>query len=86
MPPERRLADDEVADPEAVDSRRGRLDPRSKLSRRLGAIVADYDELRKEHWAWQPLRDPEVAGVIDRRLAAGRDRSLSPGPDGRRRA
>jgi cytochrome c553 len=28
-------------------------------------VVADYPKLRKEHWAWQPLREPRVPVVAD---------------------
>ena len=30
-----------------------------------GRIKADYETLRKEHWAWQPLREPHVPAVKD---------------------
>ncbi len=40
-------------------------------------IVADYAKLRKEHWAWQPLRDPQVPVVRDADWARDADRPLS---------
>jgi cytochrome c553 len=64
MPPERPLAESDVAilrrwikegafwtkvDPAAADRR----------------VTADYGRLRKEHWAWQPLRDPRPPHVAN---------------------
>ncbi len=59
MPPERPLSDGQVAiltqwirDGAAWT----RVEPISSD----GPIKADYQRLRKEHWAWQPLREPPV--------------------------
>ena len=41
-------------------------------------IDADYQKLRKEHWAWQPLREPQVPAVARRGVAARRHRPLPP--------
>ena len=34
-------------------------------------VLANYDRLRKEHWAWQPLHDPPVPAVKDSNWAKG---------------
>jgi len=37
--------------------------PREKIPASLGKIRPDYDKLKAEHWAWQPLTDPKAPKV-----------------------
>jgi hypothetical protein len=66
MPPGRRLSDDEVA---ILKNwiRGGAAWTRVESPLRSDVhVAADYARLRKEHWAWQPLRNPQVPSVGDR--------------------
>ncbi len=66
MPPDSRLTDAEIADL-ARWIEEGAAWPRTELPSSLGRYAARYAELRKTHWAWQPLRP---AGVPPVRAAA----------------
>ena len=39
--------------------------PAEAIPEDLGKVTAKYDNLRKTHWAWQPLSQPAVPGVSD---------------------
>ncbi len=64
MPPEKHLADHEIADL-AQWIRDGAAWPKAKLPATLGKSHAEYAKLRKEHWAFQPLQKPKVPTVKD---------------------
>ncbi len=64
MPPERPLAEADVAILKQW-IRDGAAWTRVEAVASDRRIVADYAKLRKEHWAWQPLRDSKVPVVID---------------------
>jgi cytochrome c553 len=94
MPPERPLAAADVAILKQW-IRDGAAWTRVEAVASDRQIVADYAKLRKEHWAWQPLRDPKVPVVsdadwprdpIDRFLLARMtERGLKPVPDADKR-
>ncbi len=65
MPPERRLSDDEVAVLKKW-IRDGAAWTKVESLPSQVHVAADYARLRKEHWAWQPLRDPRSPSVGDR--------------------
>lgn len=54
MPPKKKLTDDQIADLEQW-IRDGAAWPSIKLPQDLGTPNPEYDTLRNEHWAWQPL-------------------------------
>jgi cytochrome c553 len=56
MPPDKQLSEAQVADLTKW-IRDGAAWPGVKLPASLGIHAAKYEKLRKEHWAWQPLRD-----------------------------
>ncbi len=64
MPPERRLAEADVAILKQW-IRGGAAWTRVEAVASDRQIVADYPKLRKEHWAWQPLRNPRMPAVRD---------------------
>jgi cytochrome c553 len=39
--------------------------PREKIPASIGRTRADYEDLKKRHWAWQPLTNPEAPTVAD---------------------
>jgi cytochrome c553 len=39
--------------------------PQERIPRSIGKIRPEYDELKKTHWAWQPLRAPAVPAAKD---------------------
>ena len=65
MPPERRLSDDEVAILKKW-IRDGAAWTKVESLPSEVHVTADYARLRKEHWAWQPLRDPRIPSVGNR--------------------
>ena len=65
MPPERRLSDDEVAILKRW-IRDGAAWTKVESLPSQVRVTADYARLRKEHWAWQPLRDPRTPSVANR--------------------
>jgi len=70
--------------------------PGSNIPATLGKARPEYEQLRKSHWAWQPLSKPAIPDVrdqawprdpIDRFILAGIERKgLRPSPDAERRA
>ena len=59
MPPEKQLAEEDVAilTKWIAD---GAAWPRPRLPATIGKSEAEYEEFRKEHWAWQPLGTADV--------------------------
>lgn len=39
--------------------------PRERIPASIGRTSAEYDKLKAEHWAWQPLKPPTVPAVKD---------------------
>jgi cytochrome c553 len=64
MPPERRLSDDDIAILKRW-IRDGAAWTRVDSVASDRQVTADYPKLRKEHWAWQPLREPRVPVAAD---------------------
>jgi cytochrome c553 len=64
MPPKKRLSDQQIADLEKW-IKDGADWPKVRIPASLGRPNAKYDQLRKSHWAWQPLRPARVPGVRD---------------------
>jgi cytochrome c553 len=62
MPPERPLSQSDVAILKQW-IRDGAAWTRVESVASDRQIVADYQKLRKEHWAWQPLREPRVSAM-----------------------
>lgn len=78
MPPDKQLSEEQVADLRKWIEE-GAAWPKVELPDDIGKSEADYAALRKEHWAWQPLRHvapPEVGNAawvrddIDRYILA----------------
>ena len=59
MPPKKKLTDEEIADL-AKWIADGAAWPEPKLPASVGKSEAEYEKLRKEHWAWQPLRQAQL--------------------------
>ena len=90
MPPKKQLTDEQIADLERwiLD---GAAWPAEEVPEDLGKPKPEYDKLRKEHWAWQPLspqtppqvaNEAFVANDIDRFILAKlTEAGLQPGPD-----
>lgn len=70
MPPKAKLTDDEIADLTKWIAD-GAPWPEVKLPASIGKSAAEYEKLRSEHWAWQPLRPAPAPAVRD--VAWGRD-------------
>ena len=93
MPPKKKLSDEEIADLTKWIAD-GAVWPEPKLPASVGKSAAEYEKLRKEHWAWQPLsgapapdvRDkPWVRDDLDRFILARlEEKGLQPVPDARR--
>ena len=64
MPPEKHLAEEEIAILERW-IREGAVWPQPRLPGSVGANAAEYEKLKKEHWAWQPLTDPAAPAVSE---------------------
>jgi cytochrome c553 len=62
MPPKKPLSSEEIADLSQW-IKDGAAWPKATLA--LSTPNARYDRLRKEHWAWQPLREPQIPLVKD---------------------
>ena len=68
--------------------------PREKIPAYVGRHREDYEDLKKRHWAWQPLKQPAVPAVensawprsdVDRFIFSGlAARNLVPGEDANR--
>jgi mono/diheme cytochrome c family protein len=54
MPPKKKLSDEEIADLTKWIAD-GAAWPEPKLPASIGKSAVEYEQLRKEHWAWQPL-------------------------------
>jgi cytochrome c553 len=64
MPPEKRLTDEQIADLTRW-IRDGAAWPSADLPFEVGKSQSDYERLRDEHWAWQPLRHAPLPAVRD---------------------
>jgi Protein of unknown function (DUF1553)/Protein of unknown function (DUF1549)/Planctomycete cytochrome C len=64
MPPEKTLSADEIADLSRW-IKEGAAWPKVALPKSIGRSEEKYKQLRKEHWAFQPLRDPQAPTVKD---------------------
>ena len=64
MPPKKKLSDEEIADL-TIWVADGAAWPEPKLPASIGKSAAEYEQLRKEHWAWQPLKRAQVPQVRD---------------------
>ena len=64
MPPKKHLSAEEIADLTQW-IKDGAAWPQVALPASLGKYQAKYETLRKEHWAWQPLRDGQAPPVHD---------------------
>lgn len=90
MPPKKQLTEEQIADLEKwiLD---GAAWPSVDIPDDLTSHKPEYDQLKKEHWAWQPLKDavPPVVGdeafitnSIDRFIAnKWAEAGLTPAPD-----
>jgi cytochrome c553 len=70
MPPKKQLSPEEIADL-AQWIKDGAAWPQAAVPVTAGKPSARFDQLRKEHWAWQPLRDAKTPGVKDASWARG---------------
>jgi mono/diheme cytochrome c family protein len=59
------LSEEQVADL-TVWIKDGAAWPALKVPASLGKPKAEYDALKKEHWAWQPLKQPKAPAVADK--------------------
>src|SRR5438067_5862928 len=64
MPPKVRLSPEQVADLTRW-IKDGAAWPEVRVPRTFGKYSAKYEKLRKEHWAWQPLREAKEPPVRD---------------------
>jgi cytochrome c553 len=64
MPPKKPLSEEQLADL-ATWIRDGAAWPAVEVPASVGRPSAKYARLRKQHWAWQPLRDARVPAVRD---------------------
>ena len=62
MPPDKQLSEEQVADLRKWIEE-GAAWPKVEFPDDIGKSEADYAKLRKEHWAWQPLRQVSPSGV-----------------------
>jgi cytochrome c553 len=62
MPPKKQLAAQEIADLTQW-IKDGAAWPKVATSVAISKSSAKYDQLRKEHWAWQPLQEPKTPSV-----------------------
>jgi hypothetical protein len=65
MPPKKQLSAEQVANLTRW-IHEGAAWPQTPVSTTLGKVNAKYEKLRKEHWAWQPLRDAKIPVVQGR--------------------
>src|SRR5262245_58166760 len=65
MPPDKQLSEDQVADLRKW-IQEGAAWPKVEIPADLGKPAVDYEKLRQEHWAWQPLRQVTAPDVKDR--------------------
>lgn len=64
MPPEKQLSPEEIADLTKWIAD-GAAWPKVEIPVELGKHTADYEKLKKEHWAWQPLIAVKPPAVKD---------------------
>jgi cytochrome c553 len=64
MPPKKHLSDQQIADLTSW-IKDGAAWPQVRLPASLAKINPEYPRLRKEHWAWQPLRHEKMPTVRD---------------------
>lgn len=64
MPPEKQLSEEEIADLTKWIAD-GAAWPKVEIPAELGKHTADYEKLKKEHWAWQPLIAAKPPAVKD---------------------
>jgi len=62
MPPGKKLSDEEIADLTKWIAD-GAAWPVPVLPASFGKVPAEYERLRQEHWAWQPLRETPVSAT-----------------------
>jgi cytochrome c553 len=81
MPPEKQLPAEQIEDLKKWIAE-GAAWPKVEVPAELGKHTADYEKLKKEHWAWQPLKDAKPPAVkdagwarddVDRFILAGLD-------------
>jgi len=70
MPPKKQLSAAEIADLSNW-IKDGAAWPKVELPASISKPSAKYERLRKEHWAWQPLRAAKVPAVKDASWARG---------------
>ena len=95
MPPKTQLTPEEVAVLERWVAE-GAAWPKAELPTTVGQRTEEYDRLRREHWAWQPLRETPPPTVrnsdwprddLDRFVLARLEQAgLTPAGDARRHA
>ncbi len=64
MPPKKHLSDQEIADLTRWITD-GAAWPKPHVPASIGRPSADYERLRKQHWAWQPLRETRPPQVME---------------------
>lgn len=64
MPPEEQLSQGQIDDLKKWVAD-GAAWPKVEVPEHLGKHTADYEKLKKEHWAWQPLKDTKPPAVKD---------------------
>ncbi|HVU85711.1 MAG TPA: PSD1 and planctomycete cytochrome C domain-containing protein [Pirellulales bacterium] len=64
MPPKKQLSEEQIADLEKWIND-GAVWPGTYVYVETNTPNPEYDQLRKTHWAWQPVRDPAVPVVAD---------------------
>lgn len=62
MPPEQKLSDEQIADL-STWIENGAAWPQEKLPDEIGKPKPEYDQLKREHWAWQPLKSVSPPSV-----------------------
>lgn len=62
MPPKKHLFDEQIADLTRW-IKDGAAWPKAKLPSSIAKLNPEYPRLRKEHWAWQPLRTAKIPQV-----------------------
>jgi cytochrome c553 len=64
MPPEKQLPPEQIEDLKKWIAD-GAAWPKVEVPAELGKHTADYEKLKKEHWAWQPLMSAQPPAVKD---------------------
>jgi hypothetical protein len=68
MPPEKQLAAEQIEDLKKWIAD-GAAWPKVEIPAGLGKGTADYEKMRKEHWAFQPIKDSKPPAVKDQKWA-----------------